>query len=256
MKKFTILLGVLCLLFAGNGWSDTINNVTISDGDTVTVDIEATFSDGGCDQKKHDVMYLKQQVIILLFNDPIFSSEDGSETTCNFSIGITPSGEDYEVIVMLLGRNEEGMLQTSEIQQVGTGIEELDSDGDGILDVDDNCPEVSNPDQEDSDEDGIGDACEVDEPTGETIVIDGCDTGVENMEYDGQLISEWIADCADNAKNHGKFVSCVAHLCKELKKEGIITGKEKGAIKKCAAKSDIPYDNDNDDDDDDDDGDE
>ncbi|MBW2263370.1 MAG: hypothetical protein JRG91_15505 [Deltaproteobacteria bacterium] len=35
-----------------------------------------------------------------------------------------------------------------------------DSDNDGRLDGEDNCPEVHNPDQEDSDGDGIGDACE------------------------------------------------------------------------------------------------
>ncbi len=34
-----------------------------------------------------------------------------------------------------------------------------DSDGDGVRDAEDNCPTVPNPDQEDSNEDGIGDAC-------------------------------------------------------------------------------------------------
>ncbi len=34
-----------------------------------------------------------------------------------------------------------------------------DTDGDGIPDGRDNCPEVANPDQADSDEDGVGDAC-------------------------------------------------------------------------------------------------
>jgi hypothetical protein len=35
-----------------------------------------------------------------------------------------------------------------------------DSDGDGIIDAQDNCTLVANPDQADSDGDGIGDACD------------------------------------------------------------------------------------------------
>jgi hypothetical protein len=37
---------------------------------------------------------------------------------------------------------------------------EVDSDEDGILDADDNCPDVSNPDQLDRDRDDVGDACD------------------------------------------------------------------------------------------------
>jgi Thrombospondin type 3 repeat len=36
-----------------------------------------------------------------------------------------------------------------------------DGDGDGVPDAQDNCPKVSNPDQKDSNGNGIGDACEV-----------------------------------------------------------------------------------------------
>src|SRR5207247_3136089 len=39
---------------------------------------------------------------------------------------------------------------------------QLDSDGDGINDCDDNCPTVANRDQADSDGDGRGDACDPD----------------------------------------------------------------------------------------------
>ncbi len=55
-----------------------------------------------------------------------------------------------------------------------------DSDADGYMDTEDNCPLVSNPDQADTDEDGIGDACccsgavgNTDcDPSGETTMSD------------------------------------------------------------------------------------
>jgi Thrombospondin type 3 repeat len=40
--------------------------------------------------------------------------------------------------------------------------EKPDGDGDGIADVDDNCPKATNTDQADGDGDGIGDACDTD----------------------------------------------------------------------------------------------
>jgi hypothetical protein len=46
------------------------------------------------------------------------------------------------------------------VLQRSTGGGCVDSDGDGVCDSDDNCPNVSNPDQKDSDRDGIGDVCE------------------------------------------------------------------------------------------------
>ncbi len=39
----------------------------------------------------------------------------------------------------------------------------FDSDGDGVLDHEDNCPDTHNPDQADSDGDGMGDGCDSDD---------------------------------------------------------------------------------------------
>ena len=96
----------------------------------------------------------------------------------------------------------------------------LDTDGDGIPNEDDMCP------------DSILD---------ETIVIDGCNSGVGNLLLeDGCTISDLIVEIADGAGNHGQFVSEVAHLLNGLKKNGLISGKEKGAVQSCAAQADLP----------------
>ena len=72
------------------------------------------------------------------------------------------------------------------------------------------------------------------------FMIDGCNTYVPDVYFDGQLLSERVDECAVNAKNHGKFVSCVSKTANVLKKQRIISGKEKGKITSCAAKSSLP----------------
>jgi hypothetical protein len=97
----------------------------------------------------------------------------------------------------------------------------VDTDGDGVADAMDACPN-SDPT---ADLDG-------------TVVIDGCDSGVPNtLIKDGCTISDRIMACADGAVNHGEFVSCVAQFTNDLKSQGLLSGAEKGAIQNCAAQS-------------------
>lgn len=102
--------------------------------------------------------------------------------------------------------------------QFGPGV--VDTDGDGIPDDDDACP---------------------DSDLSPTVVIDGCDSGVDNtLGADGCTISDLVGECADGVSNHGQFVRCVSQLTNDLKKAGVITGGDKGAIMSCAAQADIP----------------
>jgi choice-of-anchor C domain-containing protein len=95
-----------------------------------------------------------------------------------------------------------------------------DFDNDGTLDFDDACPNSD---------------------LSPTLVIGGCDSGVNNQsDTNACSIADQIKRCGADASNHGQFVSCVAHLTNELKKSGIISGKEKGAIQSCAAQAHIP----------------
>lgn len=57
----------------------------------------------------------------------------------------------------------------------------IDTDGDGVPDCIDNCPTVPNPDQADLDGDGIGSACDSDEPTAPVPPADDFVRGVVNL---------------------------------------------------------------------------
>jgi hypothetical protein len=73
------------------------------------------------------------------------------------------------------------------------------------------------------------------------VVIDGCETGVPNQLVDDKhTISDLIQQCAAGTRNHGQFVSCVAHLTNGLKKAKMLSGQEKGAIMSCAGQAAIP----------------
>jgi len=97
---------------------------------------------------------------------------------------------------------------------------EMDADGDGVPDDEDDCPD-SDLDPE--------------------IVIDGCDTGVENQLLDdGCTMADLVMQCAEDAVNHGAFVRCVSHLTNLWKCQGFINGGEKGAIVGCAGQSSFP----------------
>jgi len=57
---------------------------------------------------------------------------------------------------------------------------------------------------------------------------------------DGKTISQKIQECINNSRNHGDFVSCMAHLTNWLMKNGYITNKEKGILMNIAARANLP----------------
>lgn len=64
----------------------------------------------------------------------------------------------------------------------------IDLDGDGVVDLGDNCPDNPNPEQEDFDEDGIGNIC------------DGCPGDYNPLQEDND--ADGIQDACDNCPEH------------------------------------------------------
>jgi len=73
-----------------------------------------------------------------------------------------------------------------------------------------------------------------------TVAIGGCESGVANVQVGGGAnMNDLIGAAAAEATNHGAFVKAVSKLANEWKKDGLISGKEKGKITSCAARSDV-----------------
>jgi hypothetical protein len=81
----------------------------------------------------------------------------------------------------------------------------IDVDGDGVADVDDNCDDVANPDQADTDQDGIGDACDLPDADGDGVPDDqdNCDDVSNPDQADAD--QDGVGDACDTSAGFGLF---------------------------------------------------
>lgn len=128
MKKFMNFIVTLSLMFASQGWSDTVDDITIIDG--TTVNIKCTYSDGCSRDVKLQTMILEDQVQISIFTALLsppgwICNPDG--LTSDFSAEIDPPSENYAIIASLYlcpnGVDSGGTLLDSKTLQIGSAGE-------------------------------------------------------------------------------------------------------------------------------------
>ncbi len=106
-----------------------------------------------------------------------------------------PENNSFTIRAIDGGRGDSDLSLNGEILDPGgPGSAPADTDGDGVLDNEDNCPDTSNPDQTDNDGDEVGDACDgcSGDPGKSAPGICGCGTPDTDTDGDG------TPDCHDN----------------------------------------------------------
>jgi hypothetical protein len=81
--------------------------------------------------------------------------------SCTVNVSYMPVALGPQQAILLL-ESANPAEPISEIVVSAEGVDDIDSDGDGVMDTQDNCTLVSNPDQRDTDGDGFGNLCDPD----------------------------------------------------------------------------------------------
>lgn len=154
----------------------------------------------------------------------IFACETGLpagplEEVAGTIIGVTGEGAPIQVPFM---REATAIIAIVEHCDDGGGV---DTDGDGVPDAEDHCPESD---------------------LRPTVWIRNLNTGIPNqvagalVNAEGcslaDLIHEVFQTAAGNARNHGEFVRAVVRGLQELRREGLLPVRFHGHLSNCAAR--------------------
>lgn len=134
--------------------------------------------------------------------DDTFTTGPATASDSGTSTGSDPTSFSTGVIDDTGTPETSGTGESTSEPGMSTGVMEPDGDMDGEPDATDNCPLVENPDQADTDMDGVGDACEDDEDDDDDGILDvddNCPLVPNDKQED--LDKDGIGDFCDDDKD-------------------------------------------------------
>ncbi|MBU1145946.1 thrombospondin type 3 repeat-containing protein [Patescibacteria group bacterium] len=106
-----------------------------------------------------------------------------------------PEG-NFNIRVDILGQSPQDQNPNNDSALTGMFYPEKDSDGDGVIDKNDNCPNMANSDQTDTDNDGVGNVCDSDDDNDGLTDTKEQEIGTDPLDSDTD--DDGILDGQDN----------------------------------------------------------
>lgn len=167
-----------------------------------------------------------------------FEKEDGSayvwavmDRNSRYAVGL--NSDDDNDGIFNASDNCRNIANTNQLDTDGNGDGnecDVDDDADGVVDEVDNCPLVYNPGQEDvctdADGDGVGGVLDECPDTAAGAVVDESGCSIDDT-----------CPCDIAWKNHGAYVSCVAHRANDFLAQELISSEEKDLVMTMAGES-------------------